>query len=170
MALPWAAVKMRIHRRLSWACKTQNTLLSSEGGPPPPKSTVTAILGEHHTAETATQLLHYPSLDSGIIMAALPWQFFPLLTCSSTLPSFRTPFLLSLLRPEVLLWGQGSMEGAAFLFIRCNSRLILHRVIWVSWRVRRGCDSTTQLQLGVPPPFLLLTSPSVTAASKKQNV
>ena len=140
MVLSWAIVKMRIHRHSSWYCKMQDTLLSSEGGPCPPKSTVTAILGEHHTAVTATLT---PALSLLSFRDNHPGQFFPSLTHTSTCSLFCTPFLLLSLRPEVLLRGQGrSMEDTTSLFIKCNSRLIPPGVTGMSWSVWHGCDST----------------------------
>lgn len=100
-----------------------------------------------------------------------PGQFFPSLTCTSTCSYFGTPFLLSSLRPEVLLWDQGrSMEDTASLFIKFNSRLMPPGVTWVSWGVWHGCGSTVLSphlavaspeveSSGVPPPFELLSKP-----------
>lgn len=168
MVLSWAIVKMRIHRHLSWSCKMQNLLLSSEGGPWPLRSTVTATLWEHHTAATATLT---PALSLLSFRDNRPGQFFPSLTCTSTCSHFCTPFLLTSLRPEVLLWGQGrSTEDTASLFIKCNSRLIPPGVTQVSWSVWHGCGSTAlsphlavaspEVQSsGVLPPFELLSKP-----------
>lgn len=139
MALSWAIAKMRIHRHLSWSCKMQNVLLSSEGGLWPLKNTVAAILREYHTAAAATLT---PALSFLSVREDHPGHFFPSLTRTSTRSHFCAPFFLSSLRPEVLPWGQGrSVEDAASLVIKCKSGFTPPGVTRVSWSVWCGCGS-----------------------------
>lgn len=139
MALSWAVVKMRIHRHLSWSCKMQNTLLSSEGGPRSLKSTVIAILGEHRTAVTATLT---PALSLLCFRDNHPGQFFPPLTHTSTCSLFLHSFFA--LFSET--WGSsvrsGKKHGGCSLSFRlmwlqvnttCGSPGELERMPW-SWQ------------------------------------
>lgn len=106
----------------------QNILLSSEGGPWPPKSTITAVLGMHHTAVTENLT---PALSLLSFRDYHPGQFLPLLTRASTGFPFCTFILPSSPRHGVLPRGQRrSMEDTAVLFIKCNSRLIAPEVRW----------------------------------------
>lgn len=141
MVLSWAIVKMKIHRRLSWSCKSaEHSSLLWRGTMTPQK------YSHNHSGEAPSCCNHNPGSCSipPQVQRQHPGQFFPLLTHNITCSFLCTPCSLF----KGLRFFCGAREEVwriQSLFFRHNSSLIPSGVTWVSWRVWHGCEHSTHI-------------------------